>query len=109
ETPLGIAAMTAEMLDDESLQEGQAGGLQGALLGQDLGHGSVPGLGPGMEGGDELGLVDQAGLERQQAKEQVPFDGGGEHGRSLGESRRGGWSFSPRRWGSPAGPPTRST
>jgi hypothetical protein len=69
EAPLGVAAMTPEMLDDESLHECQAGSLQGALLGQDLGHGSVPGLGPGVEGGHELGLVDQPGLEREQAEE----------------------------------------
>jgi hypothetical protein len=66
---LGIAAMTPEMLDDESLHEGQAMGLQGALLGQDLSHGSLPGLGPGVEGGHELGLVDQPGLQRKQAEE----------------------------------------
>src|SRR5262249_17971172 len=31
----------------------------------------VAGLGPGMEGGHELGLVDQPRLERQQAEEEV--------------------------------------
>jgi hypothetical protein len=71
EAPLEVAAVTPEMLDDESLHEGQAGGIQSALLGQDLRHGAVPGLGPGMEGGDELGLTDQPRLERQQAEEQV--------------------------------------
>jgi hypothetical protein len=69
EAPLGIAAMTPEMFDDESLQEGQAVGLHGVLLGQDLSHRSVPGLGPGVEGGHELGLVDQPGLQREQAEE----------------------------------------
>src|SRR5262249_49573381 len=60
-----------EVLDDQSLHQGHAGGREGAVLGQDLGHGAVRCLGPSMEGGDELGLVDQPRLERQQAEEQV--------------------------------------
>jgi hypothetical protein len=69
EAPLAVAAMAADVLHDQSLQQSQAGGLQGALRGQDLGHGTVLGLGPGMEGGHELRPVDQPGLEREQAKE----------------------------------------
>src|SRR5262245_41717088 len=71
EALLGIAAVTPEMLDDQSLHQGQAGGIQGALLGQDLGHAAVPGLGPCMEGGYELSLIDQPRLERQQSEEQI--------------------------------------
>src|SRR5262249_33289030 len=48
--------------------------------------GQRPGLvaGPGLEGGDELALVDQAVLEREQAEEQVAVGVGAGH-----------------RWGSP--------
>ena len=37
--------------------------------------GQRPGLvaGPGLEGGDELALLDQADLQREQAEEQVTF------------------------------------
>jgi hypothetical protein len=71
QAPLGVAAVAPEVLEDQSLHQGQAVGRQGALLGQDRGHGSVSGLGPGMEGSHELSLVDQPGLERQQAEEEV--------------------------------------
>jgi hypothetical protein len=43
--------------------------------------GQAPGLvaGPGLEGGDELDLVDQAVLEREQSEEKTAA-GGGSHG-----------------------------
>ena len=71
ETLLGVAGVAPELLDDETLDEGQAGGVQCAVFGQDLGHGSVPGLRPGMEGGEELRLIDQAGLQREQTEKEI--------------------------------------
>jgi hypothetical protein len=59
------------MLNDQLLHQGLAGGIQGALLSQDQSHGAVAGLGPSMEGGHELSLIDQARLERQQSEEQI--------------------------------------
>ena len=44
-----------------------------------------PVAGPGLEGGDEGGLVDQAVLQRQQAEEEIALGGG--HG----------WTPRPRR------------
>src|SRR3712207_7398648 len=46
----------------------------------------VPGAGPGLERGDEPGLVDQAVLEGEQPEEQV-LVGGGAHGRASGHRR----------------------
>jgi len=65
QAPLRVVAVAPQVLDDQPLHQGHAGGREGALLGQDRGHGAVRGLSPGMEGGHELGLVDQARLERQ--------------------------------------------
>ncbi len=48
------------------------------------------------EGGDELVLVDQAVLQREQAEEQVAVGGNGGHGVVLPERRQ---AFGPRRRG----------
>src|SRR5262249_7652117 len=58
---------------------------------------------PGLEGGDELDLVDQAVLQREQTEEQVTFGGDGGHGAGLQESRRWRWAFGLRRRGPAAG------
>ena len=52
--------------------------------------GQRPGLvaGPGLEGGDELALVDQAVLQREQAEEQVAVGGDGGHGAASREVLR---------------------
>jgi hypothetical protein len=39
--------------------------------------------GPGMEGGDELGLLDQAGLKGEQSEEEMSVSDSG-HGRAPG-------------------------
>ena len=67
--------------------------------------GQGPGLvaGPGLEGGDELGLVDQAVLQGEQAEEQVAVGGDGGHGAILPGGRHGRWPFGPRRRGPAAG------
>jgi hypothetical protein len=55
--------------------------------------GQAPGLvaGPGLEGGDELALVDQAVLEREQTEEEMSVGGGG-HGKSPIVGGRSGGS-----------------
>jgi hypothetical protein len=42
-----------------------------------------------VEGGHELGLVDQPDLQRQQAEEEVAVGGDGGHGAGLPGGRRG--------------------
>ena len=67
--------------------------LEPAAIGEVLGQG--PGLvaGPGLEGGDELRLVDQADLQRDQAEEEVAVGdvghgrGSGPVGRSVGDGQ----------------------
>jgi hypothetical protein len=90
---LGVAAVLLEVLGGQRLD-------QAALLGVEMAEGlevvvQGPGLvaGPGVEGGDELGLVDQADLEGQQAEEEVPVGVGG-HRVCLRNDGRG---LSPRR------------
>ena len=63
--------------------------------------GQRPGLvaGPGLEGGDELVLVDQAVLQGEQAEEQVAVGGDGGHGASLPGGRHGRCAVGPRRRG----------
>src|SRR5262249_55467615 len=59
--------------------------------------------GPGLEGGHELDLVDQAVLEGEQAEEQVAIGGDGGQGSGLRAGRRGGWAFVPRHGKPPSG------
>jgi hypothetical protein len=63
-------------------------GIEVAPVDEVVGQGASLVERPGLEGGDEPALVDQAVLQRQQAEEQVPFGGGGGHGASLREGRR---------------------
>ena len=65
-----------------------------------------PGLvaGPGLEGGDELALVDQPVLQREQAEEQVAVGDDGGHGTVLQNVGRRPWALDPRRWETLAGP-----
>ena len=52
-------------------QERSALGVDRAAIDEDLGQGLPLGPRPGAEGGDELVLVDQADLQREQPEEQV--------------------------------------
>ena len=56
---------------------------QRPALDQDLGHRARPFLRPALKGGDQVGLLDQAVLQGEDAEEQVPvgFDCG--HGMGL--------------------------
>ena len=58
-------------------------GVQVAAGDEVVGQGAGLVAGPGLEGGDELGLVDQAVLQREQAEEEVAVGVGG-HGEAPG-------------------------
>jgi hypothetical protein len=79
---------------DHGLDAGALVVVEVAAGGEVLGQ--RPGLvaGPGLEGGHELDLVDQAVLERQQAEEQVAIGG---DGTGLPGSWRGPCVVGPRR------------
>ena len=68
---LGVAAVLPEVPCDEGLDRGAVVGVEVAPGDEVVGQ--RPGLvaGPGLEGGDELALVDQAVLQREQAEEEV--------------------------------------
>jgi hypothetical protein len=51
---------------------------------------------PGLEGGHELDLIDQAVLQREQAEEQVTVGGDGSRGAGLPEGRHGRSAYGPR-------------
>ena len=74
---LGVAAVLLEVRGDQGLDGGPLVGVEVAAGDQVVGQ--RPGLvaGPGLEGGDELGLVDQAVLQGEQAEEQVAVGGHG--------------------------------
>ena len=54
-----------------------------------------PVAGPGLEGGDEPGLVDQAVLQRDEAEEEVSVGGEGFHGARFLGGRTGGGRWTP--------------
>ena len=74
---LGVAAVLLEVQGDQGLDAGALRGVEVAAGDEVVGQG--PGLvaGPGLEGGDELGLVDQAVLQGEQAEEEVAVGGHG--------------------------------
>ena len=61
------------------LDRGPSIGVQVAAVDQVFGHRAALVATPGPEGGDELGLIDQAVLEREQSEEEVAVGVGG-HG-----------------------------
>ena len=87
ERPAGMAARLFSASPPCFLRwRGDQGLDGGAVVGVEVAAGDEvvgqrPGLvaGPGLEGGDELGLVDQAVLEGEQAEEQVAVGGNGVH------------------------------
>ena len=99
----GVAAVRFEVQADHSLDPDALVGVEVAAGGEVLGQ--RPGLvaGPGLEGGDELALVDQAVLQGQQTKEQITLGRDGGHGPGLPEGRRGRRESGPRRRGHAAG------
>jgi hypothetical protein len=62
---LGVAVMLLEELSDESVDQAALLGVEGGLVGEQLGDGSSPVTAPDTEGSDELVLVDQSVLKGQ--------------------------------------------
>jgi hypothetical protein len=77
------------MQADHRLDAGALLGVQVAPGGEVLSQRAGAVAGPGLKGGVELALVDQAVLQGQQAEEQVTFGGDGCHGAVLPEGRKG--------------------
>jgi len=79
-TLLRVVAMHLQVHGDKTFQQATMRGVEVTLRDQDLAH--RPGLVPcpGIEGHEQRTLVDQAGLEREQAEKQVTvnFDPGHE-------------------------------
>ena len=77
--------MLLEVPRDESLDRNSVVAVEVAAGDEMIGH--RPGLvaGPGLEGGDELALVDQAVLQREQAEEEIAVGAG--HVRDPAQSR----------------------
>src|SRR5262249_31490638 len=84
---------------DHGLDAGALVVVEVTAGGEVLGQGAGLIAGPGLEGGDELALVDQAVLEGEQSEEQVAFGGGGGHGASLPGARHGRCTVGPWRRG----------
>jgi hypothetical protein len=84
----GVPAVLLQVQGDHRLNAGTLVGVEVAAGGEVLGQGAGLVAGPGLEGGDELALVDQADLQRQQAEEEVAIGGDGGHGAVLPEARR---------------------
>ena len=74
-----VIAMPFQVLGDETFQDRPIVGVDGSLVEEDLGDRSILVAGPGVERGDERGLVDHAVLQREQAEEEVAVSGNG-HG-----------------------------
>ena len=73
----GAAAVLLQMAGDQGLDGGTVVGVEVAAADQVLGQRPLLVERPGLKGGDELPLVDQAVLEGEQAEEQVAVGGHG--------------------------------
>jgi hypothetical protein len=92
-----------QVQSDHGLDAGALVGVKVAAAGEVVGQRPALVAGPGLEGGDELALVNQAVLEGKQAEEQIVVGGDGGHQAGLRESRRWRWSPVPQRRGLAAG------
>ena len=90
EAPLGVAAVLLQMLGDELVQQGALPIVQVAPIDEMVGQGTGLVAGPGLEGGDELDLVDQADLQGEETEEEMSV-GIGCHERAS-RPRRIRWS-----------------
>jgi hypothetical protein len=68
--------MFLDMEGDQGLNDGPLVGVQVAAGQQVLGQVSLLVASPGLEGGDELDLIDQAVLQREQPEEEMAVGGG---------------------------------
>ena len=79
---LDRAALALDMLPDQAVDQGTLLDVEAATIGEQVGDGPGPVTTPDPEGGEELVLVNQAGLQREEAEEQVAV-GIGFHGVGL--------------------------
>ncbi len=87
---LGLAAALLEVTPDEAVEHRPIIRAQGAAIHQDLAHRPRPLLRPALEAGDQIGLLDQAVLKREDAEEQVAFGFDfGDHGQAPWWARTG--------------------
>ena len=84
QTPLDVAAVLLDVACHQGLDGGAVVGIEVAASDQVVGQGAGLVEGPGLEGGDELDLVDQPVLQCKQAEQQVAFSGDGGHGEAPG-------------------------
>ena len=80
---LDVAAVLLEMLGRHALEEAALDGVQVAARTKVVGKAAQLVERPRLEGSDELALVDDARLKREQAEEEMAVGGGG-HRRSFG-------------------------
>ena len=71
---LDIAAVAGEVGGGQALQQGPMRRVEAAKSDEMVGQGPVPVLCPGVEGGHQRRLIDQAGLQAQQAEQEVTSD-----------------------------------
>jgi hypothetical protein len=100
----GVAAVLLEVARHQRLDDGPVLRVEVAAGEEVLGQGPGTVAGPGLEGGDELALVDQAVLERQQAEEQVAVGVDGSHRAFLSVVRHQVQAPRPHGQGPPARP-----
>ena len=81
---LDVAAVGLDVQVGQGLDHRPLGVAQVAQGDEVVGQGSRLVAGPGVEGGDELGRLDQAVLQREQAEQEVAFGG---HGASSSGAR----------------------
>ena len=97
EAQLHVPAVLLEVAYHEGLDGRAVVGIEVAATGEVVGQGAGLVQGPGLEGGHELDLVDQAVLQGEQAEEQVAIGGEGGHGAGLRAGRRWRRAFGLRR------------
>ena len=107
EALLGVAVVLLEVLGGQRLDQPALLGVEMAEGPEVVGQGAGLVAGPGVEGGHELGLVDQPDLEGQQAEEEVAVGGDGGHGTGLPEGRHRRLALGPRCRGLRPGPADR--
>src|SRR5262249_40052976 len=68
---LEVAAVLLEVEGGQGLEGGPLGVVEVTAADQEIGKQSILGAAPGLEGGDELALIDQPVLQGEQAEEQI--------------------------------------
>ena len=73
EAPLGVTPVELDVCVGQSVEQGPVLGVEGALLGQEVGQGFPGGGRPDGEGHDELVASHHPVLQRQQTEEQIAW------------------------------------